>query len=279
MEKKELCVGSKLLGSVCSICQCEYRVGEKYVTLCCGHNYHACCLRDWLIYGENCPLCRENLLEGSVNCVCSDPSSPPPPPPPSPPPSPSPSPSPSPQSTSTSTSTCPGRSPRTGPSRADRDLSASLLADTDGVRSSSLVRSVTPSVSQSTLSVEVSRLTPYAYSGSVEGPTLSTEDPDVTGGLVYEGLLRSNVLSGSPPVEPANGIEIRIILPNNVNYCRRFNQNDRVGDLLNYIRQIGEENDMKINQLNLQNRNGERCDYNSSLGDVGLEDGIELSLQ
>ena len=87
-----------------------------------------------------------------------------------------------------------------------------------------------------------------------------------------------NILAQSPPHEPNNGIKIVIQLPNNIRYRRCFNNVDRVGDLLNYIRQIARESEIQIGQLNLHNRNGQRCDYNNSLAEAGIINGTNLTL-
>ena len=91
------------------------------------------------------------------------------------------------------------------------------------------------------------------------------------------GILDGTCLS--PPREPEDGNEIVIKLPNNIRYKRSFNRNDRVGDLLNYIRQIARLNNITINQLNFRNRNGLICDYNNSLIEAGIDDGTYIALQ
>ena len=53
----------------CPICQIDYAVGEGIMVLPCGtsqdvpwgHMAHARCLKNWLRFGDSCPLCRECL--------------------------------------------------------------------------------------------------------------------------------------------------------------------------------------------------------------------------
>ena len=42
----------------CIICQEEYENEEKIGFLDCGHEYHADCLKKWVLVKNVCPLCR-----------------------------------------------------------------------------------------------------------------------------------------------------------------------------------------------------------------------------
>jgi len=48
----------------CSICLCEYEVGEKVTRLPCDHIYHTSCLNSWTEHHTRCPLCNHDLMEG-----------------------------------------------------------------------------------------------------------------------------------------------------------------------------------------------------------------------
>merc|ERR1712093_744875 len=44
---------------VCSICLEELPAGSEVVALSCGHkNFHADCMRGWLQWKQECPICR-----------------------------------------------------------------------------------------------------------------------------------------------------------------------------------------------------------------------------
>ncbi|KAF3667169.1 putative deoxyuridine 5'-triphosphate nucleotidohydrolase-like [Capsicum annuum] len=50
-------------GETCSICLCEYESDETIGTLECQHEYHASCIKQWLLKGKtSCPLCRSSVL-------------------------------------------------------------------------------------------------------------------------------------------------------------------------------------------------------------------------
>ncbi|XP_068667239.1 probable E3 ubiquitin-protein ligase ZFP1 isoform X2 [Aristolochia californica] len=46
----------------CIICQVEYEENEKIGTLVCGHDYHAVCIRQWLLVKNVCPICKASVL-------------------------------------------------------------------------------------------------------------------------------------------------------------------------------------------------------------------------
>ncbi|KAM3378244.1 hypothetical protein P3S68_010657 [Capsicum galapagoense] len=50
-------------GETCAICLCEYENDETIGTLECQHEYHASCIKQWLLKGKtSCPLCRSSVL-------------------------------------------------------------------------------------------------------------------------------------------------------------------------------------------------------------------------
>ncbi|KAK9937946.1 hypothetical protein M0R45_014710 [Rubus argutus] len=52
----------------CIICQDFYKNQEKIGTLHCGHEYHADCLKKWLLVKNVCPICKsEALITGKKN--------------------------------------------------------------------------------------------------------------------------------------------------------------------------------------------------------------------
>ncbi|XVF78654.1 hypothetical protein PTKIN_Ptkin14bG0152500 [Pterospermum kingtungense] len=46
----------------CIICQEDYKNQEKIGTLGCGHEYHAGCLKKWLLVKNVCPICKSEAL-------------------------------------------------------------------------------------------------------------------------------------------------------------------------------------------------------------------------
>lgn len=42
----------------CSICQEEYEPGDEVGKLECGHSYHLCCITQWLLQKNACPVCK-----------------------------------------------------------------------------------------------------------------------------------------------------------------------------------------------------------------------------
>ncbi|GMI91140.1 hypothetical protein like AT1G45180 [Hibiscus trionum] len=54
--------GAQLEAEPCCICQEEYNDGENLGTLECGHNFHADCIKQWLIQKNLCPICKTTGL-------------------------------------------------------------------------------------------------------------------------------------------------------------------------------------------------------------------------
>lgn len=52
-------VAGKCKSSECSVCQEEYKKGDKCVELPCEHNYHKKCVLEWLNRHDSCPICRQ----------------------------------------------------------------------------------------------------------------------------------------------------------------------------------------------------------------------------
>ncbi|XXG90115.1 hypothetical protein AAC387_Pa12g1954 [Persea americana] len=46
----------------CIICQAEYEESEKIGILDCGHDYHADCIKQWLLVKNVCPICKASAL-------------------------------------------------------------------------------------------------------------------------------------------------------------------------------------------------------------------------
>ncbi|KAF8378665.1 hypothetical protein HHK36_030014 [Tetracentron sinense] len=42
----------------CSICQEEYKADDEVGKLDCGHSYHICCIKQWLLKKNACPVCK-----------------------------------------------------------------------------------------------------------------------------------------------------------------------------------------------------------------------------
>ncbi|KAJ4972508.1 hypothetical protein NE237_005682 [Protea cynaroides] len=42
----------------CSICQEEYEADDEVGKLDCGHSYHICCIKQWLLRKNACPVCK-----------------------------------------------------------------------------------------------------------------------------------------------------------------------------------------------------------------------------
>uniref|UniRef100_A0ACD5V1N2 Uncharacterized protein n=3 Tax=Avena sativa TaxID=4498 RepID=A0ACD5V1N2_AVESA len=47
----------------CCICQEEYVDGDDLGTLHCGHDFHAGCIRQWLVVKNMCPICKNTALK------------------------------------------------------------------------------------------------------------------------------------------------------------------------------------------------------------------------
>ncbi|XP_039033001.1 probable E3 ubiquitin-protein ligase RHG1A [Hibiscus syriacus] len=54
--------GGQLGAEPCCICQEEYNDGENFATLKCGHNFHADCIKQWLMQKNLCPICKTTGL-------------------------------------------------------------------------------------------------------------------------------------------------------------------------------------------------------------------------
>uniref|UniRef100_A0A0A9EX84 RING-type E3 ubiquitin transferase n=1 Tax=Arundo donax TaxID=35708 RepID=A0A0A9EX84_ARUDO len=46
----------------CSICQEEYMEGEEVGRLPCEHQYHVCCIHQWLRQKNWCPVCKASAV-------------------------------------------------------------------------------------------------------------------------------------------------------------------------------------------------------------------------
>ncbi|KAF5444904.1 hypothetical protein F2P56_033996 [Juglans regia] len=60
--KCSIAVGSQLDAEPCCICQEEYNEGDDLGTLECGHNFHADCIKQWLMQKNLCPVCKTTAL-------------------------------------------------------------------------------------------------------------------------------------------------------------------------------------------------------------------------
>ena len=49
----------------CCICQEEYKDGEDLGKLDCGHDFHADCVKQWLMQKNLCPICKTTGLNTS----------------------------------------------------------------------------------------------------------------------------------------------------------------------------------------------------------------------
>ncbi|GMI82647.1 hypothetical protein like AT5G42940 [Hibiscus trionum] len=54
--------GAQLEAEPCCICQEEYNDEENLGTLECGHNFHADCIKQWLMQKNLCPICKTTGL-------------------------------------------------------------------------------------------------------------------------------------------------------------------------------------------------------------------------
>ncbi|WMV24874.1 hypothetical protein MTR67_018259 [Solanum verrucosum] len=43
---------------VCGICLAKYENKESIGKLWCEHEYHECCIKEWLLRKQDCPICR-----------------------------------------------------------------------------------------------------------------------------------------------------------------------------------------------------------------------------
>jgi len=49
------------VGCDCSVCQSDYKLGDKLVKLPCNHDYHKDCVVQWLKQHDSCPICRRSI--------------------------------------------------------------------------------------------------------------------------------------------------------------------------------------------------------------------------
>ncbi|KAE8683332.1 RING/U-box superfamily protein, putative isoform 2 [Hibiscus syriacus] len=54
--------GAQLEAEPCCVCQEEYNDGEDIGTLECGHDFHADCIKQWLMHKNLCPICKTTGL-------------------------------------------------------------------------------------------------------------------------------------------------------------------------------------------------------------------------
>ncbi|KAG4140435.1 hypothetical protein ERO13_D06G018500v2 [Gossypium hirsutum] len=54
--------GNQLETEPCCVCQEEYNDGEDLGTLECGHDFHADCIKQWLMHKNLCPICKTTGL-------------------------------------------------------------------------------------------------------------------------------------------------------------------------------------------------------------------------
>ncbi|XP_012449941.1 probable E3 ubiquitin-protein ligase RHG1A [Gossypium raimondii] len=54
--------GTRLETEPCCVCQEEYNDGEDLGTLECGHDFHADCIKQWLMHKNLCPICKTTGL-------------------------------------------------------------------------------------------------------------------------------------------------------------------------------------------------------------------------
>ncbi|WMV57633.1 hypothetical protein MTR67_051018 [Solanum verrucosum] len=47
---------------ICAICHMEFEHKEIIGTLGCGHEYHAGCIKQWLLRKKDCPMCRASVV-------------------------------------------------------------------------------------------------------------------------------------------------------------------------------------------------------------------------
>ena len=55
------------MNTECGICMEEIKSKDMFKTKC-GHNYHNCCITQWLLPNSSCPICRKQLIkDGDVD--------------------------------------------------------------------------------------------------------------------------------------------------------------------------------------------------------------------
>lgn len=48
---------------MCTICQCNYEVGEKFIIVPCLHRFHKDCVCKWFEEKNTCPVCKAEVCE------------------------------------------------------------------------------------------------------------------------------------------------------------------------------------------------------------------------
>ncbi len=51
----------KRYGDSCTICVSDFQTAEKVRRLACNHQYHAKCIKGWLINEKTCPVCKAEV--------------------------------------------------------------------------------------------------------------------------------------------------------------------------------------------------------------------------
>merc|ERR1712127_934745 len=58
---------------LCAICRCEIREGNRVAVMPCPHVFHSDCLKQWLRWKNQCPLCQVSEVASPVHEVNVDP--------------------------------------------------------------------------------------------------------------------------------------------------------------------------------------------------------------
>ena len=58
---------SKKAKDICVICQEDFTKDNIRAKLHCGHNFHPCCIIEWMNYKKTCPLCNTKLQKKKKN--------------------------------------------------------------------------------------------------------------------------------------------------------------------------------------------------------------------
>ncbi len=65
---KQIKIGDKLIGQLCSICQENYKPKEYKRELNCKHIFHKKCIDKWLKSNLSCPFCR-HLISSKIENI------------------------------------------------------------------------------------------------------------------------------------------------------------------------------------------------------------------
>lgn len=69
MPKDRVNINPEEIEEICVICHMEFEHEEIVGTLGCGHEYHAGCIKQWLLRKKDCPMCRASVVPSTLTKI------------------------------------------------------------------------------------------------------------------------------------------------------------------------------------------------------------------